>query len=89
MKLKPPGKQYRNLAKFRDRIFYSRTVAGRRYWVDFKTQDWTDAALMRDRFEELEGIEKRRGDIPTLETFARRYLREDTSARTRTWAAGR
>ena len=78
MKPKPTGAKFRNLTAFRESVYYSRTVNGRRYWVNFKTQDWGDAALMRERFEEQEGVEMRRGDVPRLRAFAQRYLAEDT-----------
>jgi hypothetical protein len=78
VKRKPSGKKYRNLVAYRERIFYDRVVGGRRYWRDLKTTDWGDAIVLRDRLEELDGIEKRRGDVPGFDVFAQRYLNEDT-----------
>ena len=78
MKRKPSGPKFRNLVAYRERIFYDRVVSGRRYWRDLKATDWDDAIVLRDRFEELEGIEKRRGDVPRFDVFAQRYLSEDT-----------
>jgi hypothetical protein len=78
MKSKPKGAKYRNLVAYRERIFYDRVVGGRRYWRDLKTTDWDDAIVLRDRLEELDGIEKRRGDVPKFDVFAQRYLNEDT-----------
>ena len=67
MKRKPAGPKYRNLVAYRDRIFYERVVSGRRYWCDLKSTDWDDAVVLRDRLEEFEGIEKRRGDVPRFD----------------------
>jgi integrase len=78
MRSKPKGAKYRNLIAYRERIFYDRVVCGRRYWRDLKTTDWDDAIVLRDRLEELDGIEKRRGDVPKFDVFAQRYLNEDT-----------
>jgi len=78
MKRKPSGAKYRNLVVNREGIFYDRVVGGRRYWRDLKATDWDDAVVLRDRLEELEGIEKRRGDVPRFDVFAPRYLNEDT-----------
>ena len=75
---KPKGAKCRNLVAYRERIFYDRVVGGRRYWRDLKTTDWDDAIVLRDRLEELDGIEKRRGDVPKFDVFAQRYLNEDT-----------
>jgi len=78
MKRKPSGRKYRNLVAYRDRIYYDRVVDGRRYWRDLKSTDWDDAIVLRDRLEELEGIEKRSGDVPRFDVFVKRYLSEDT-----------
>ncbi len=64
---------------YRDRILYDRTVKGRRFWRELKVTDWIDAVIVRDRLEELEGIEKVRRDVPRFDDFAKRYLREDTA----------
>ena len=64
MKSKPKAAEHRNLVAYRERIFY-----GRRYWRDLKTTDWDDAIVLRDRLEELDGIEKRRGDVPKFDVF--------------------
>ncbi len=82
MKTKPRGSRYRNLHARADAIYYERVWKGSRFCFSTKTDDWSQAAAVRDLFEERKGIGRLgvavRAEAPRFAEFARRYLDEDT-----------
>lgn len=92
MKRKPKGPKYRSLSVRGGVIYYERVWKGRRFCVSTKTDDWNEAAAVRDLYEERKGIGgsvRILIGVPTFEEFAERYLKEDTDDLARTTLSDR
>jgi len=83
MKSRPRRFKYRNLSARGDSIYYERVWKGRRTCFSTKTNDWDEAAAVRDLWEERKGIGRLgvalRVEAPLFAEFAKRYLEEDTA----------
>ncbi|MHC4224916.1 MAG: hypothetical protein ACYSUN_13060, partial [Planctomycetota bacterium] len=82
MKKRPIGKKHRNLTLRGGVIYYERLVNGRRYRISTMTFDWTEAASVRDLYEQRKGIGGAlfyAGEVPRFAEFADRYMAEDTA----------
>ncbi len=82
MRKRPKGAKYRNLTARSGVIYYERVVGKKRIKLSTKTDDWNEAAAVRDLYEQKKHIGSAAfhgGDLPTLEEFAQRYLEEDTA----------
>ena len=64
MRKRPKGRKYRNLTARGGVIYYQRVVDQRRVRVSTKTDDWDEAAAVRDLYEERKGIGS---NVPFLE----------------------
>ncbi len=82
MKAKPRGLRYRNLSARDGAIYYERVWQEKRICFSTKTDQWDEAAAVRDLYEERKGIGRLgtalRVEAPMLAEFAERYLEEDT-----------
>ena len=82
MRKKPRGTKYRNLYRRGRVVYYDRVVDGSRHRFSTKTDDWDEAAAVRDHYEagvKLGILPLTTLSVPSFGEFAQRYLEEDTS----------
>ena len=82
MRSKPKGPKYRNLYASGSRIYYERLIDGKRFRMSTRTDDWDQAASVRDTYEAKKKLGLLAGDTietPCFAEFAKRYLKEDTA----------
>ena len=82
MKRKPSGSKYRNLIVRGGVIYYKRVVSGKRIRFSCETDDWDEAARVRDLYEAKKGIGRVPAPIleqaPRFHELAERYLKTAT-----------
>ncbi len=83
MRKKPSGQKYRNLCVRAGScsIYYQRHVDDRRVRFSTKTDDWDQAAVVRDLYEQRAGVGMAMflaATVPSFREAADRYLREST-----------
>ena len=52
MTKRPKAPKYRNLHAYRGAIIYERLVNGRRFRANTRTNDWSEAARLRELYED-------------------------------------
>ena len=80
MRAKPKGAKFRNLTARSGVIYYQRRVSGKRIRFSCETDDWQEAAAVRDLYEARKQIGVGSGfvEAPRFHEAAERYLREAT-----------
>ena len=80
MRAKPKGKKYRNLYARGAVIHYESNQKGRRIRFSTKTDSWSEAAAVRDLYEQELGSGgfKSADEVPRFDDFAARYLDKRT-----------
>ena len=74
MRKKPPGRRYRNLTARGGTIYYERVAHGRRHRFSCETDDWGEAARIRDDFETGLDLAAPPSVETTFDDMAEQYL---------------